>query len=914
MVNDIAVQDFVNAIKEQPADTNTTYNATVSRVDNEGVVWVNIHGSEKETPTASTSTEVKRGDAVTVNWRNNKLYIGGNYSNPSAGVIAVNRVENVANNAQNTADVAYIAATNAVADAERAASAATSAEASASEAAISASNAETSAGQAATSAQNAQASAGTAATAATNAESSASTAATAATNAQASASQAATDAASARASAHNASEYASRALGNLSTVQSVAETLTWITQHGTMAKTTDTDLDPTHVYFVRDNNGDYVVGSYHYSIVVEPQKSALSTYYELTIDESLNNYVGTHLALTNEGLWLLPASSGTHKVLIATGAGSTYTTAGTYIIDSTGGTVASFRADGATIGESLSGKSRTEIDADGMQIIRNDSGTDIELANIGYGLGNSGSGTAIAPYYTFGERTTGSAVGNYSVAEGVGTIASGYASHAEGTFFYDEQDQKITTTASSTAAHAEGSGTTASGVDSHAEGFGTIASDRATHAEGMRTVASGDCSHAEGYGTTASGVDSHAEGHSTEASGSFAHAEGYETHASDFCAHAQNRGTIASSSNQTAIGKYNVEDALDNYALIVGNGSDDNQRSNALTVSWAGAIDAAGDINIASNKHFKINGTNLSASDVSAVALSDKYTRSSAGDLGWTSTADGDAKVIAKSALAFWNGAYSGNSSNLSKCSSGNIIGSSGGTMTGRLLTSFNSSVAMGSYGSSQQTVDGLVDEIRYSSGAAGSASINTAYTKSGVTIATGWYNYFYMPHRSGGNSGAADGDNVQYGNLFLFGMNNTNGRYVVRVSSGAIQEVAKLITTVEEKDYITERGKSGDWYYEKWNSGKVEAWGSATFTGITYSASGNLYRATGQTASIPSSIFSSTPTFADGIVQSSSTVIVNLLVEPVSSTSLKWQMWKTTSGSNDPSIQFHAIYYPSTY
>lgn len=86
MVNDIAVQEFVNAIKEPPQDTNNTYGATVSRIDDEGIVWVNIHGSDKETPTASTSTEVKRGDAVTVQWRNNKLYIGGNYSNPSAGV------------------------------------------------------------------------------------------------------------------------------------------------------------------------------------------------------------------------------------------------------------------------------------------------------------------------------------------------------------------------------------------------------------------------------------------------------------------------------------------------------------------------------------------------------------------------------------------------------------------------------------------------------------------------------------------------------------------------------------------------------------------------------------------------------------------------------------------------------------
>ena len=106
---------------------------------------------------------------------------------------------------------------------------------------------------------------------------------------------------SAQTSADNANQYASRALGGLSTVQSVVETLNWITEHGTMTLTTDTALDPTHVYFVVDPSGDYVVGSTHYSIVSEPDADDLSTYYVLSIDESLQNYVGTHLALTSEG-------------------------------------------------------------------------------------------------------------------------------------------------------------------------------------------------------------------------------------------------------------------------------------------------------------------------------------------------------------------------------------------------------------------------------------------------------------------------------------------------------------------------------------------------------------------------------------------------------------------------------------
>ena len=50
----------------------------------------------------------------------------------------------------------------------------------------------------------------------------------------------------------------------------------------------------------------------------------------------------------------------------------------------------------------------------------------------------------------------------------------------------------------------------------------------------------------------------------------------------------------------------------------------------------------------------------------SVLTASDKYTRSSTGDLQWTNQTDGDAKVMMKSAVAFWSGAYNGTSSNLS--------------------------------------------------------------------------------------------------------------------------------------------------------------------------------------------------------------------------------------------------------
>lgn len=216
-------------------------------------------------------------------------------------------------------------------------------------------NAQSSASVAAEAAGKAQLSAGTAQAMADSASDAAKAAGDSADRAHQAADDAQGSADRAQTSADNASEYAARALGNLSTVQSVAETLNWITEHGTMTLTSDTELNPSHVYFVLNDpptgqtepHGDYYVGGHYYDVVSEPDVDDISTYYELTIDESLNNYVGTHLSVTGEGLWLIPEDSATgSRVLIATGQGSTYTAAGTYIIDSTGFTVASFTNSG----------------------------------------------------------------------------------------------------------------------------------------------------------------------------------------------------------------------------------------------------------------------------------------------------------------------------------------------------------------------------------------------------------------------------------------------------------------------------------------------------------------------------------------------------------------------------------------
>ena len=230
---------------------------------------------------------------------------------------------------------------------------------------------------------------------------------------------------------------------------------------------------------------------------------------------------------------------------------------------------------------------------DGMTIFGDATGS-TEIANLGYGSGTSSSGgTADAPYYTLGNRNVSNGIGNWSIAEGETTTASGYCSHAEGYV-------------SSAESHSD-----------HAEGNHCIASGGASHAEGSSSMALKDGAHAEGM-STSDGYYAHTEGTDTYANGDASHAEGYFTEALADYAHSQNCGTEAQSEAQTALGKWNVADANDTYAVIIGNGTDDSSRSNALTVAWDGSVD------IKSGAVYRINGSALSASDVGAVPTTRK--------------------------------------------------------------------------------------------------------------------------------------------------------------------------------------------------------------------------------------------------------------------------------------------------
>ena len=198
------------------------------------------------------------------------------------------------------------------------------------------------------------------------------------------------------------------------------------------------------------------------------------------------------------------------------------------------------------------------------------------------------------PYLTFGTRNNSGKIGYFSSIRGDNLIASGFASHAEGSHSKSTADfshsEGYNTQANGIYSHAEGNGTAAVGDASHSEGKETKTHYAFSHAEGQLSYARGQCSHAEGFNTVAYGYMAHSEGDNTEAHGNESHAEGYHTYAGGKCSHAEGYYTIAGSDYQHVSGKYNEEDYNDLYAFIIGNGTSEGEESNAFAVDWTGNI------------------------------------------------------------------------------------------------------------------------------------------------------------------------------------------------------------------------------------------------------------------------------------------------------------------------------------
>ena len=224
----------------------------------------------------------------------------------------------------------------------------------------------------------------------------------------------------------------------------------------------------------------------------------------------------------------------------------------------------------------------------------------------------SGTNTTASGAYSNAQNRLTLASATCSSAQGEGTTASGTASHAEG----------MLSQATGLTAHAEGYNTDATANYTHAEGYGTLANSTAAHAEGYLTDATGLYSHAEGRQTESSGSASHAEGQNAQATGDLSHAEGFQTLAEGYASHAGGFATSATGLYSRSVGRNSMATATASFAagyevvadqengaalgqfnaletegalLVVGNGIDANQRSNAFEVHATGDAVIHGD-------------------------------------------------------------------------------------------------------------------------------------------------------------------------------------------------------------------------------------------------------------------------------------------------------------------------------
>ena len=110
--------------------------------------------------------------------------------------------------------------------------------------------------------------------------------------------------------------------------------------------------------------------------------------------------------------------------------------------------------------------------------------------------------------------------------------------------------------------------------------------------------------------------------------------------------------------------------------------------------------------------------------------------------------------------------------------------------------------------------------------------------------------------------------------------------------------------------DYVTSESASSGWYWRKWKSGRVEAWGvtsASSKTGTEWagaSVSGLYYEDV--TLTVPSGVFPSTPLRAYATSDTSQWWAMD--AHPNSTTSISVRMVKPTSGAQDYKVYVYAV------
>ncbi len=341
-------KELKNVLTESDNKKSKAYDteAVVTRTE-DNILWVKFPGGETETPVRK-AVDAKIGDTVLVRVSNHRAWTAGNPSRPPTDDTTAKKAQNVAmtahaaaidawgwadsaheaadeawdyaHSAHEAADVAWghahdaynaaynagVAADTAQGAAEKAVIDAGTAKTMAEQAISDASDANQAALQAQGAASDAQRDAGNAHTSALEAMRQADEAKTAADEAKTEAATAKENAEQAIESAITANVAASGAVSSLGIVQDVLGTLNWISEHADYELTEDTFVFPSKYYFIRSGTGTDA-DPYTWSPIV-PEDDAnpkeLGYYQIKSIDEGVSNFVSTHLAVGNDGLYI----------------------------------------------------------------------------------------------------------------------------------------------------------------------------------------------------------------------------------------------------------------------------------------------------------------------------------------------------------------------------------------------------------------------------------------------------------------------------------------------------------------------------------------------------------------------------------------------------------------------------------
>ncbi|MEO5646546.1 MAG: tail fiber domain-containing protein [Candidatus Paceibacterota bacterium] len=269
-----------------------------------------------------------------------------------------------------------------------------------------------------------------------------------------------------------------------------------------------------------------------------------------------------------------------------------------------------------------------------------------------------------------GDNWDSANVGNYSIAMGQDTTASGAASLALG----------AGTTASGIVSAAFGANTISSGFTSTAFGNTTTASASYATSFGFTTIASGIASTSFGSNTTASGLNAVASGYTTNATGDYSTSNGVFTNANSFASVAIGRYNVGGGSATTWVGT----DSL----FEIGNGTDVGSESNALTVLKNGNLGIG-----TTTPAYKLDVVYTTSGTVGENSIRVKSTGStstsefrSENDLGYSGrlfklgSTYSAYKTIAANDLGFYNSPQAGNITVLNDYSGGKILLAAGGS------------------------------------------------------------------------------------------------------------------------------------------------------------------------------------------------------------------------------------------